>query len=257
MNAPSLLLYARESVAFVELGAYVAALPFWNLARRGDGHPVLVMPGLLHSDRSTWPLRRLLRKLGHDVHGWEFGINTGRSRIIEEHLLPRLQKLHADSGRKVSLVGWSMGGLFARDLARRSPDSVRQVVTLGSPFAGDAKATNAWRLYEALSGERAGDPALTQLWRDPPPVPTTSVYSRSDGIVAWQCCLNTEDARVENVEVRSTHMGFGHHPAALVVVADRLAQAEGGWRRFQPPPPLRWMFPGATSSAMPSKGEAA
>jgi hypothetical protein len=127
------------------------------------------------------------------------------------------------------------------------PEVVRQVITLGSPFTGPAKASNAWRLYELLSGERAGDPAVMQRHRGPLDVPVTSIYSRRDGIVAWQCCLdNDRDAarpHVENIEVVSTHCGMGHHPAVLYAVADRLAQPEDQWRRFAPTAAVRWMYP--------------
>jgi pimeloyl-ACP methyl ester carboxylesterase len=237
MVPPPLALYALEPFALVELAAFVAGRPGWSLLPRGDGHPVLVIPGLIQSDLSTLPLRTFLRHRGYAVAAANIGRNSGRSSLVDDVLLPALHALHARAGRRVSLVGWSMGGLLARDLARREPNRVRQVITLGSPFTGDAKATNAWRLYERLSGERAGDERLAARWRNAPPVPTTSIYSRLDGIVSWRCCIDEErggDAPVQNVEVLSTHFGFGHHPAVLWVVADRLAQPEG---RIEP---FRW-----------------
>jgi len=233
----------REALAWPELGAFVATVPWWTLAPRGDGHAVLVLPGLIQSDLSTRPLRGFLRARGHAAHGWKLGRNTGRSGVVDESLVHRLHDLHEKHGRKVSLIGWSMGGLFARELACRAPDAVRQVITLGSPFTGPAKASNAWRLYEALSGERAGDPALAARFRGPLPVPTTAIYSRRDGIVAWQCCVNEPGPRAENIAVTSTHMGLGHHPAVLYAVADRLAQPEGQWQPFAPAFGLRWLYP--------------
>ena len=134
---PTLALWLNEATALAGLGAYAAAMPWWRLAPRGDGHPVLVLPGLMQSDRSTLPLRAFLKNRGHDVHAWALGINTGRPGLVDDQLLPRLRELHARSGRKVSIVGWSMGGLFARELAKRAPEAVRQVITLGSPFTGD------------------------------------------------------------------------------------------------------------------------
>lgn len=245
IGPPSKALWAREALAWPELGAYVATMPWWGLMPRGDAHPVLVLPGLVQSDWSTRPMRRFLAARGYRASGWGQGRNTGRSRIVDDALVARLRAMHERDGRKVSLIGWSMGGLFARDLARRMPEAVRQVITLGSPFAGPPKASNAWRLYEMLSGERAGDPALTQRFRAPLEVPASSIYSRRDGIVAWQCCIDDEAARpqVENIEVVSTHCGMGHHPAVLYAVADRLAQAEGDWRPFEPGAALRWMYP--------------
>jgi pimeloyl-ACP methyl ester carboxylesterase len=246
VGPPSKLLWAREVAAWPEFSAFVAAIPWWGLAARGDGHPVLVLPGLLQSDWSTRPLRAFLKARGFDAIGWRLGRNTGRSGLIDESLVDRLRSLHERDGRKVSLIGWSMGGLFARDLARRVPEAVRQLITLGSPFTGPAKASNAWRLYEALSGDRAGDPELAKRFGDPVPVPTTSIYSRRDGIVAWQCCLNdmsTRGGQVENIAVTSTHCGMGHHPAVLYAVADRLAQPDGKWSAFVPPPGARWLYP--------------
>ena len=244
IGPPSKALWARELLAWPELGAYVATMPWWGLAPRGDGHPVLVLPGLVQSDLSTRPLRRFLAWRGYQVSGWGQGRNTGRTGFVDDALLARLRALHERHGRKVSLLGWSMGGLFARDLARQMPEAVRQVITFGSPFTGPPKASNAWRLYEMLSGERAGDPAVTARFRGPLGVPSTSIYSRRDGIVAWQCCIDDEArAQTQNIEVVATHCGMGHHPAVLYAVADRLAQREGEWRRFDPGAGARWMYP--------------
>jgi pimeloyl-ACP methyl ester carboxylesterase len=247
IGSPSKALWARELLAWPEFGAYLATMPWWGLAPRGDGHPVLIFPGLAQSDLSTRPLRRFLAWRGHRASGWGQGRNTGRTGFVDEALRGRLSALHEQHGRKVSLIGWSMGGLFARDLARQMPEVVRQVITLGSPFTGPAKASNAWRLYEMLSGERAGDPAVMQRHRGALDVPVTSIYSRRDGIVAWQCCLDddrdTARPHVENIEVVSTHCGMGHHPAVLYAVADRLAQREDEWRRFAPAAAVRWMYP--------------
>lgn len=242
VRAPSIVLLMREAAAWAELGACVAAAPWWGLAPRGDGHPVLVLPGLTQSDLSTQPLRRFLRARGFGAVGWGLGSNTGRSGLVDA-LVEKLHAMRERHGRKVSLVGWSMGGLFARDLARLAPEAVRQVITLGSPFAGPAKASNAWRLYEALSGDHADDAAFRARFGGPPTVPTTSIYSRRDGIVAWQCCIGSPGSRVENIAVRSTHCGMGYHPAVLYAVADRLAQPEGQCTPFAPLNAARWWYP--------------
>lgn len=243
VHAPSTVLLMREAAAWAELGACVATAPLWGLAPRGDGHPVLVLPGLTQSDLSTQPLRSFLRARGYRASGWLLGRNTGRSGLVGESLLQRLHTLRERDGRKVSLIGWSMGGLFARDLARQAPEAVRQVITLGSPFTGPAKASNAWRLYELMSGERVGDLDIAKRLQGPLQVPTTSIYSRRDGIVAWQCCINNPGSRVENIAVTSTHCGMGHHPAVLYAVADRLAQPEGKWTPFAPLNAARWLYP--------------
>jgi hypothetical protein len=246
VGPPSKALWAREAMAWPELGAYFASMPWWGLAPRGDAHPVLVLPGLIQSDLSTRPLRRFLTARGYTACAWGQGRNTGRSGLVDETLVQRLRQLREQHGRKLSLIGWSMGGLFARDLARRAPDAVRQVITLGSPFTGPPKASNAWRLYEMLSGEQAGDPQIVKRFRGPLAVPTTSIYSRRDGIVAWQCCVNEPGPQVENIAVTSTHCGMGHHPAVLYAVADRLAQPEGQWKPFAPIGAARWMYPALT-----------
>jgi pimeloyl-ACP methyl ester carboxylesterase len=223
-------LFMRESIAVAELGACLMAVPLWPLGARGDGHPVLVLPGLLQSDISTLPLRMFLASRGYSVYGWGRGRNTGRADAIDRHLLKRVAELHARHGPKVSLVGWSMGGVFARVLAHELAGSVRQVITLGSPFAGNPKASNAWRLYELLSGQSADDCELSARFRAPPGVPTTSVYSKKDGIVAWRTCLNEPGPQAENIAVASSHCGMGFHPSVLFTIADRLAQPESEWR---------------------------
>lgn len=246
---PSMALLAREVVAFAELGVHYATMPWWPIAPRGNGAPVLVLPGLAQSDFSTRPLRRFLNNRGHVAYAWGLGTNSGSTHLVDEHLVARLQALCDEHGRKVSVIGWSMGGLFARNLARIAPHAVRQVITLGSPFAGHPKASNAWRLYEAMSGQRASDPTISARFRGALPVPATSIYSRSDGIVAWQCCLNEAGPQAENIEVLSSHCGMGHHPAALYAVADRLAQPDGQWRPFAAPPIVGWMYPARDAQA--------
>jgi pimeloyl-ACP methyl ester carboxylesterase len=204
-------------------------------ARVGDGHPVLVLPGLLAGDLSTLPLRRFLRALCYDAHGWELGLNTGPTPELRERLLARYGALRTrHEGRRVSLVGWSLGGIYARELARAHPDGVRLVITLATPFR-DISATHAARLVPLRPGGRPLREAreLHEHLRRPLPVPSTSIYSRSDGIVAWRSCLEDEGPRSESVEVACSHTGMGFHAEALAVVADRLAQPEGRWRPYR------------------------
>jgi len=223
-----------EGRALLELGAYGASLPWLRTAPRGDGHPVMVLPGLSASDLSTRPMRSFLIELGYAAHGWGLGRNVGGRGVIDQFLVPRLAELHRRHGRKLSLVGWSLGGILARELAKRSADHVRSVITLGSPFAGGPGATNVGRLFETLSGRRLhDDPWIRRRLAEPPPVPTTSIFSRSDGVVAWQACVQSPAPFTENIEVRGSHCGLGHHPAALYAVADRLAQPEGRWQPFR------------------------
>ena len=144
----------------------------------------------------------------------------------------RLAELADRYKRKVSLIGWSLGGVFAREIARRAPDLVRQVITLGSPFANEPKASNAWRLYELLSERRVDDWPDKDTMKLPPPVPSTAIYSRTDGIVSWLGCREQDAAQTQNIEVEGSHCGLGHNPAALYAIADRLALAEDEWCPF-------------------------
>jgi pimeloyl-ACP methyl ester carboxylesterase len=209
-----------EMRAMPEFAQFVAAAPVLRMVPRGDGHPVLVLPGWTADDRSTRSLRWYLRQMGYVVHGWGLGVNEGLSERTTSAVARRLRELTDQHGRTVSVVGWSLGGVYARALARSEPRSVRLVVTLGSPI-------NAHR-----------PEARGRL-----PVPATSIYSRSDAIVPYRLSLDVPGPRSENVEVRGSHMGLGHNTAALLVVADRLGQPEGEWRPFRPPARLGRLFP--------------
>jgi pimeloyl-ACP methyl ester carboxylesterase len=234
MLPPSKRLLLLEGRAIHELGAFLASVPLLSLASRGDGHPVLVFPGLVASDVSTRPLRAFLSNQGYAVSGWGQGRNYGLRDGVADGMVSLLGDLAQRSGRKVSLIGWSLGGVYARQLAKLRPDDVRAVITLGSPFAGHPRSTNAWRVYEFASGKRAGDgePDFGGALAEPPPVPTTAIFSRSDGICAWRGCIERPGALTENIEVRGSHCGLGHNPAAVYAVADRLAQPEGQWTKF-------------------------
>ena len=229
---PSRLLQLLEGRAVFEFGATLSMWPLLQLAPKGDGHPVLVFPGLVASDLSTRVLRRYLRDRGYRVHGWGLGRNLGLKAGIEDAMFERLDALYERYGRKVSLVGWSLGGLYARVLAKHRPDKVRSVITLGSPIAGHPRSTNAWRIYEWASGERSDDPVAHERVRGMLTVPATSIYSRTDGVVSWKASLDEASATSENIEVVASHLGLGVHPAVLYATADRLAQPEGAWKPF-------------------------
>lgn len=234
LRPPSKTLMFLEGRAIHEFGVFLGALPLLSFAPRGDGHPVLVLPGLVASDMSTRPLRAFLNNRGYAAHGWRQGRNFGLRDGVREAMVHLVQELNDSHGRKVSLVGWSLGGLYARQLAKMMPERVRSVITLGSPFAGPARSTNAWRVYELASGHRADeeDPRFGSRLAEPPPVPTTAIFSRTDGICAWQGCMEKTSPKSESIEVESSHCGMGHHPAVVYAVADRLAQPEGNWQPF-------------------------
>lgn len=227
-------------------GMFVATAPFLQLAApRGDGHPVLVLPGLMAGDASTLVLRRYLRRLGYDVHGWKLGRNIGPTPEAVYGMGAKLDALAERHGRKVSIVGWSLGGIYARVLARLNPDDVRQVITLGSPYRiKDGSESRAHRTYERFSHLHI-DGVIDPATRDaaaPIDVPSTSVYSKLDGIVPWQTCMEPAGPQRESIEVLGSHFGLGHNPAVLWLVGDRLAQPEGSWRPFHPPPIVRHLY---------------
>ena len=236
---PSRLLMLAEGRALWEAGATLATWPLLQTAPRGDHHAVLVFPGLIASDGSTKLLRRYLESLGYEAHGWGLGRNLGPRAGIEGGMVRRLQELYErHNGRKVSLVGWSLGGVYARELAKEMPELVRCVVTLGTPFAGPHTSTNAWRIYQFASGRNIEREVQNYRLAEAPPVPTTSIYTRTDGVVAWQGSIQsaqTGHAQTENIEVIASHIGIGVNPSALWAVADRLAQREGAWQAFQRP----------------------
>jgi pimeloyl-ACP methyl ester carboxylesterase len=234
LRAPGLFWILAEARSLFELNSSLLLSPLLLRAPKGDGHPVLALPGFLASDLSMAPMRRYLKELGYDTHAWEMGRNLGGISSLRGALRDLLKRIYETTGRKVSIVGWSLGGVYARDLSLQLPDMVRQVITLGSPFANDVRATNATRLYEALSGEGVNDnPEIREAIAGDLPVPATSIYSRTDGIVNWRTCLLRPSDTAENIEVHlASHVGLGVNPATLWAVADRLAQAEGEFKQF-------------------------
>jgi hypothetical protein len=232
---PSKWLLPLEFRTFGELAAFGTSLPLLRaISPAGDGHPVIVYPGLGADNLSTLALRRFLKRRGYAVSGWTVGRNYGPRRGVEHSLREQLHEVHRTHGRKVSLIGWSLGGIYARQLAKAMPDAVRSVITLGTPFNGSPQSTNAWRLFELASGKRADSVHrfLNQPVEGAPPVPTTSIYSRTDGVCAWQVCREDPAPNRESIEVQGSHTGLGHHPAVVFAIADRLAQKEGEWQPF-------------------------
>jgi pimeloyl-ACP methyl ester carboxylesterase len=245
LRPPSIALLLAEARSLFELNASLLLSPILLQAPKGDGHPVLVLPGLLASDLSTAPLRRYLKVLGYQTFAWELGRNLGGVYKMRDRLRARLAAIHAASGRKVSLVGWSLGGVYARDLALHAPEMIRGIVTLGSPFAGDITATNARRVYEKLSGEDLDDVRLEDLraLAGDMPVPATSIYSRTDGIVNWRTSQVAPSPTAENIEVvLASHIGLTVNAAVLWAVADRLAQGEGEFQPFDRSGPFAFAY---------------
>jgi pimeloyl-ACP methyl ester carboxylesterase len=240
------LLLSELPRASVELAATMTAAPLLAVERRGDGHAVLVLPGLWGGDASTLLLRRYLRWLGYSVSGWQLGANVGPTEAVVSGLRDRLEALADSSGSRVSLVGWSLGGLYAHELARKAPGSVRQVVTLGSPVRLVRRSGRAAsQMFDAVSHLRVAPSVAARPWAEPGPlrVPATAVYSRTDGVVAWRSCLLAPGKHRQNVEVHGSHSGLATNPTVLHLLADRLARPERSWRPFAPGPLVRHLYP--------------
>jgi pimeloyl-ACP methyl ester carboxylesterase len=239
------LLLTEPARSLADLLTLPLAAPWLAFAPRGDGHGVLILPGLLASDSSTALLRQFLRRLGYDVRGWHLGRNLGPTDEVLDGLPARLAELASLTGGPVSVIGWSLGGIYARELARQRPGQVRRVITLGSPFAlTDSRQSHADRAYQRRSRLHATDrvPTREQV-SQPIGVPSTAVYSRRDGIVSWRTCIEPETQLHENIEVRCAHLGFGVDPATLWLIADRLAVPAGQRHRFRAPAALRSLYP--------------
>lgn len=231
----------------MEAATTVAAGPLLALAPRGDGHPVVVLPGFATSDSMTVLLRQFLSAQGYDVYPMDLGWNFDHHTVGEngEHIAERIRAIREATGRKVSLVGWSLGGVIAREAARRDPEDLRQVISLGSPFSGDPHATNLQSFYQFATGNDFSSDKMQERYSTGArvlPIPSTAVFSRTDGITAWENCYGDSDAINENVEVVSSHFGFVTNPAVFQIVADRLAQPEGNWQPFVPRTPLSSVF---------------
>jgi pimeloyl-ACP methyl ester carboxylesterase len=185
-------------------------------------------------------LRHFLRRLGYHVHGWSLGRNVPSERV-RAGLAARVEELVARHGsRRISLVGWSLGGIYARQIALVVPASVRQVITLGSPFADTpGEESHPGAMLRLLLGDRPSP----QLEQGPLPMPSTAIFTRTDGIVPWRASRGETGPRSESIEVVASHCGLGHHPAVLWAVADRLALPEERWAPFRPTPPWSVLYP--------------
>lgn len=237
-SGPSLWDSAAELPrVMLEMTSLTYSLPWLATAPRGDGHPVMILPGFTAGDGSTVILRRILRTLKYNTLPWELGQNTG-SVELQERLWERFDEVLDEFPGKISLIGQSLGGVFARVLAHKRPDRIRQVITLGSPFAsGTPDTVNSLvsRLFQTVSG-MSRDEMRDQMLQFPagsPPVPSTAIYSKSDGVVHWTTCLEFEGEQAENIEVLGSHSGMAFNPLVVHAIADRLAQPLDNWQPFE------------------------
>ncbi|MGH8445274.1 MAG: esterase/lipase family protein [Solimonas sp.] len=229
LPAPSKALLLLEGRLGLEVARF--ALSYRRLARtlpRGGGQPVMVIPGFGMSDVTIAPLLHLLKKLGYASYGWGNGRNLGMRRGVKDRLAARLGELQAHHAQGVTLVGWSLGGVFAREMARHQPQLVRRVITLGSPINGHPDANNMVALFRLAN---RGKPMKTDLDGfarriAPPPVPCTAVYTKSDGVVSWRASVEDPAPNVENVEVRGSHMGLPFNPQVVRIIVERLARID-------------------------------
>ena len=244
-----LLTLAEPGRAMAEFASFLALRPAMSTLPKGDGHGVLVLPGFMATDSSTRPMRSLLGSLGYQTAGWKLGRNVKVDNNRVEAMAACVEQLHKDTDGKISIVGWSLGGVFARELAKMLPEKVRCVISLGSPISDDRDHTNASRLFEFLNGK---EPEPIKAGRftgldAAPPVPTTSILTKTDGVVHWRGSVQQPGeglpGQTENIEVHASHCGLGVNPTVMLAIADRLAQREGEWKPFAPSGLASLLFP--------------
>jgi len=243
---PSMLLALTEAhravAEFVSLT--VSRSRLLKMSPRGDGHPVMLLPGFLGGDGYSRSMRSFIARLGYSAHGWGQGRNLGPRDGVLEALEARVLELVDHYGEPLSLVGHSLGGIFARELAREHPDMIRQVISLGSPF-GEGRMTGSIpaRLFSTLNPPEQL-PIDEDLLADAPPVPTTAIYSKGDGIVNWQTTYQKDGhAESQNIQVRGSHCGMTMNPAIWYIVAHVLANSEHTWAPFEPESWSKWAIP--------------
>jgi len=237
VKRPSLAFGLTEGIrAMMELGWYVPYRILTKNLEKGDGHPVLILPGFMATDLSTIPLRSFIHKLGYKVYGWGEGRNFAHVEYLDM-LKEKLDRIFQKHKEPVTIIGWSLGGIYARQLAKHEPDIVRQLIVMGSPFKGVTLVNNARWMYDLLvkckmvSGDI--DPALIADIPESAPVPTTAIYTKEDGVVPWELCLEESDNWHQNIQVRGSHLGLGVNPLVLQIVEDRLRLDKDDWAYFE------------------------
>jgi len=225
--------------ALQELSTQPAGNYILGFAPSGDGHPVLTMPGFLGGDRSMSLVRRYLRQKNFDPYTWNLGQNRGPHTSGEDgaDVDARINEIFEKTGRKVSIVGWSLGGVMARNAGRRMPEKIRQIITLGSPFEAERGSSSIAPLFKAISGHDPDAEEIQEMMdynRPPPPleVPTTAIFTKTDGVVHWRGCVERPAPNTDNIEVMVSHVGLAFSPIVQFLLAERLAQPEGEWGPF-------------------------
>jgi esterase/lipase len=245
VGAPHVLSSLLEARAFVEMALLPASLPLLMEAPQGDGHPVLLVPGFMAGDATLVALKLFLQSKGYDVHTWGFGRNLGFRSKHANALPQKIRHLHHMTGRKVSLVGWSLGGVFSIYSAQSTKECVRSITTLGSPVSVGASGVNTPNLMKALyrlvshrlgaSAHMMQPKAKAMRERHRLAIPTSCLYSLTDGVVPPQeATIDGDPTMHENVRIPGSHIGLGFNGIVMAVVADRLAQPENEWKPFTP-----------------------
>jgi len=237
-DKPSVFWLATEvGRAVAEMGISLPYRKYYSGESQGDGHPVLVLPGFMASDTSTKPLREFIDRIGYTPYAWDLGRNYAKVSFLNA-LSDKLIEIHKEHKRPITIIGWSLGGVYARQIAKLNPKIVRQVITMGSPFRGITKSNNASWLYNLLPGNKRIvdlDPDLLADLPMPAPVPTTAIYTKEDGIVPWKFCMEeNEDALHQNIQVRGSHLGLGVNLSVFEIIADRLQYEKAYWTHFAP-----------------------
>ncbi len=237
VKRPSLILGLTEGVrAMVDFGWYLPYRVFNKKEENGDGHPVLILPGFLGSDFSTIPLRSFIHKLGHKVYGWGAGRNYANTNYVDL-LIEKVERIYKRHQEPITIVGWSLGGIYARQIAKHNPDIIRQIIVMGSPFKGLTEPNNLNWMYELLKKSKIVTEELDEELKadipKPAPVPTTAIFTKEDGVVPWELCLEEQDNWHQNVQVRGSHLGLGVNPLVLEIIEDRLKLDKSNWHYFK------------------------
>lgn len=237
ITRPSILLYATELTR--ALGERYDLRQFnqrFKPEKLGDGHPILVIPGFMASGKSTLPLRNFLNQIGYKTYDWGLGRNLGHLSNLDK-LSVKIKEIQSSHQSKITLIGWSLGGVFARHLVHQQPEDVRQIITLGSPFSALTAPNNAAWLYDLIH-QSAPIKDLDKAWLEnlpkPVSVPSTAIYSKRDGVVPWQACIElVEDETHENIEIKGSHIGLGVNPEVFKIIYDRLQYSQENWCRWK------------------------
>lgn len=233
-HAPSKIWALLEGRSVLEFGSFLSLRLLMKKLPKGDGHPVIVYPGFLGGAGSTRPLRGLLRDLGYHVYDWGMGRNVTFNEAREDQMRAFVKRIHKKHKQKVSLIGWSLGGVYVREIAKFHPECVRQVVSLGSPLTGTRHAARVKNLFEAINGKpKPSTQERLKHLHEVPPVPSTSILTKTDGIVHWEGSIQDVTAMSQNIQVPASHIGLGVNPLVMYILADRLSRNENEWVKFE------------------------